>query len=142
MNPKIQDGRPERDCGLDPRAFAPDRSRTPPQPSGMDARTHRALLDLVLEASADCVKVLDGEGRLLFISSGGLCSLEIEDFTPFTGRAWVELWGAERQLAETALADAVRGQVARIRGTMRDSQGHTEMVGCGAQPDPGTGRLA
>ncbi len=52
---------------------------------------NRSLMD----GSVDCVKVLDLDGRLLQMNEPGLCSMEIDDFGPFCGASWVELWPTE-----------------------------------------------
>jgi PAS domain S-box-containing protein len=59
----------------------------------------------LMEASADCVKVLDLEGRVLMMNTPGLCLLEIDDLTPFLGCEWPSLWPAE---SRPALDEAVR----------------------------------
>jgi len=44
--------------------------------------------------TADCVKVLDTDGRLLHMNVPGLCTLEIDDFGPLCGQPWTTLWPA------------------------------------------------
>lgn len=71
----------------------------------------------VLDSSADCVKILDLEGRLLYMNSNGLCLMEIDDFTPFLNAEWVSFWQDEaRRQAESALTSARVGQVSTFQG--------------------------
>ncbi len=67
-------------------------------------RTSEAFNRTVLESSPDCVKVLDAEGRLQFMNVHGQYLMEIEDFAPFCGQAWWELWP---ETSEAVLRDAV-----------------------------------
>jgi PAS domain S-box-containing protein len=46
----------------------------------------------VLEASPDCIKVLDAQGIVQFVNANGLCLLEITDATCLYGRPWAALW--------------------------------------------------
>jgi PAS domain S-box-containing protein len=52
---------------------------------------HRSLMD----SSADCVKVLDLDGRLLHMNAPGLCQMEIDDFELLRGKPWAALWPEE-----------------------------------------------
>jgi PAS domain S-box-containing protein len=65
-----------------------------------------AFLRSVLDASTDCVKVVDGEGRLTFMNAHGLCGMEIEEFGLVAGREWAELWPASQQAEVRAAVDA------------------------------------
>jgi len=38
----------------------------------------------------DCIKILDLEGRLHFMSEGGLRAMEIDDFATVKGCSWQE----------------------------------------------------
>ena len=53
----------------------------------------------VVECSVDCIKVLDLEGRLEYMSQPGLRALEIADSSTLLGRRWVEFWDSEDQAA-------------------------------------------
>ncbi len=71
----------------------------------------------VVESGIDCVKVLDLEGRLEYMSPPGQKALEIDDITPFLGRPWVEFWSEEdRPAAEAAVITARAGAVGSFRG--------------------------
>lgn len=51
-------------------------------------------LALVLDRSPDCVKLLDLEGRLVWMNTNGLCAMEIDNFNTVGGKKWTELWPA------------------------------------------------
>ena len=66
---------------------------------------NRSLMD----ATPDCVKVLDLEGRLLYINTPGLCAMEIDDFSMVCGQEWeaawpMAAWGDIHQSLKTARA--------------------------------------
>jgi PAS domain S-box-containing protein len=68
----------------------------------------------IVESSSDCIKILDPEGRLLYISRRGQELLGIEDPGPYINGSWVDLWPGEgRQSAwaaiERAKAEGVGG---------------------------------
>lgn len=63
----------------------------------------------IIESSNDCIKVLDLQGNLLFMSNGGQKLLEIQDITPYLNKSWLDLWkGKFRITAEQALSDAIK----------------------------------
>jgi PAS domain S-box-containing protein len=71
----------------------------------------------ILDSSDDCIKVLDLEGRILFMSPGGQALLGIQDITPFLNTSWAEFWqGADRQAAIEAIARARAGKVRTFQG--------------------------
>ncbi|HWQ32109.1 MAG TPA: PAS domain S-box protein [Blastocatellia bacterium] len=78
----------------------------------------------VLESSADCIKVLDPDGRLLAMNSPGLAMMEIDDFTPYIGSDWLSFWeGDSRQAASQAIAAARAGEVGRFTAFCRTARG-------------------
>jgi two-component sensor histidine kinase len=78
-----------------------------------------------LENSTDCIKVLDLEGRLEFMSAGGMSVMEIDDFAPFVMCPWVDLWhGEQRGMAQKALATAKTGEVGRFVGPTLTAKGN------------------
>jgi signal transduction histidine kinase len=78
----------------------------------------------VVESSVDCIKVLDIEGRLEYMSAPGQKALEIEDIGPFLGRRWVDFWKEEDQpRAEAALAKAQAGGVGSFQGDCATQSG-------------------
>jgi PAS domain S-box-containing protein len=76
-----------------------------------------AFLNGVLKSSGDCIKVLDLEGRMLFMSPGGLKVMEVDDFALLRGQLWTDFWQDEgRQAAIEALEAARAGGTGRFRG--------------------------
>ena len=81
----------------------------------------------VMDSSPDCIKVLDVEGRLQFMNTGGLCLMEIDDLTPFAGQAWWELWQAEdRDRVRAAMRQAMEGQAARFQAMCPTAKGNAK----------------
>jgi len=73
--------------------------------------------NLVLESSSDCIKVLDLDARLLYMNTGGMCLLEIDDLTPYLNSEWLYFWpGEHQQTAEAAFAAAKSGEVGKFQG--------------------------
>ena len=71
----------------------------------------------IIESSADCVKVLDLEGRIQYMSPSGQRTLEITDRSQFLNKRWVELWREEdRARADQALSAARDGDVGCFQG--------------------------
>lgn len=70
-----------------------------------------ALNQSILEASADCVKLIDLDGRLLFMNQRGLDALEIEDGSALLGKDWAKILPpAERSKVQLAIDSARKGQ--------------------------------
>lgn len=46
----------------------------------------------VVQASVDCIKIVDLEGRIEFINEPGRCALQIDDLGSVIGRKWQDLW--------------------------------------------------
>ena len=65
----------------------------------------------LLASSPDCVKLLDLSGRLMFMSYGGLCAMEIDDLCAVVGQYWWDLWPEkERARLKDAVATARDGK--------------------------------
>ncbi|MEP0819279.1 MULTISPECIES: ATP-binding protein [Trichocoleus] len=71
----------------------------------------------ILESSDDCIKVLDLEGRILFMSPRGQALLSIQDITPFLNTSWTEFWqGSTQAVAIQAIVKARAGKVCTFQG--------------------------
>ena len=78
----------------------------------MQLRSSEEFNRCLMNGSADCVKVLDTDGRLLHMNGPGLCAMEIDDFGPMHGQKWADLWPADaRADIERSVAKAVGGEV-------------------------------
>jgi len=71
----------------------------------------------LLACSRDCIKVLDLDGRLIYMNEGGMQSLEICDLGPVLNSPWIEFWeGQDRESAAAAVDAARRGEIGRFTG--------------------------
>ena len=71
----------------------------------------------ILESSLDCIKVLDLDGRLRYMSPGGQTLLQIADVAPLLGSIWAEMWEGEDRLAALRAVEAARrGSIGRFSG--------------------------
>jgi PAS domain S-box-containing protein len=71
----------------------------------------------VIQSSADCIKVLDLDGRIVFMSEGGMQVMEVNDFGSVEGACWPDLWrGDEHAKVLAAVAEARRGETGRFQG--------------------------
>ncbi len=78
----------------------------------------------VLESSPDCIKMLDGDGRLEFINSNGVCLLEIDDFKSVQNTYWWDLWQPEnQQIIKDAVAKAKGGEKVQFQIFSSTSKG-------------------
>ncbi len=75
-----------------------------------------SFLEAVLAASADCIKVLDLDARLVFLSEGGHRALEVSDFNAIRGCPWPDFWRDETRTAAIEAVEAARaGGVGQFR---------------------------
>ena len=78
----------------------------------------------LLESTHDCVKVLDLEGRLVYVNSHGQELLRMCGFTTFLKRSWVDLWQEPwRQMAVQAIERAKAGNRGSFQGYCRMPDG-------------------
>jgi formate hydrogenlyase transcriptional activator len=71
----------------------------------------------LLACSQDCIKMLDLEGRLLWMNEGGMQALEICDLGHFANSSWVQFWEGEDAIAAQAAVEAARrGGIGRFTG--------------------------
>ncbi len=71
----------------------------------------------IIESSSDCIKVLDIEGRLQFMSRGGQELLKIKDINQYLNMSYENFWkGSDYQAARGAIAEAQQGRVGRFSG--------------------------
>ena len=82
------------------------------------------LFHSVLQASQDCIRLLDVEGRVEFMNTQGQRLLEIADFEANRGRYWPDLWNSpNRAEAIAALEAARRGEVYAFRSFCPTARG-------------------
>ena len=86
-----------------------------------------AVLNRIVQESADCIKVLDLDARLLSMNAGGQQTMEIDDFSVCQNLPWPDFWGGEDRLQVEAALDRARlgepssfeGRATTFRGTPR-----------------------
>lgn len=78
----------------------------------------------ILASSADCIKVLDLDGHVEFMTEGGMCVMEVEDFASIQGACWPGFWeGEEHGRALAAITEAKGGGTGRFEGFARTMKG-------------------
>jgi PAS domain S-box-containing protein len=71
----------------------------------------------VLESSQDCIKILDLEGRLLYMNNPGQRLMELDDFENLKNSDWVNFWVPESKSDASHALEAVKqGSVAKFEG--------------------------
>ena len=88
-------------------------------------RESQAFNSRVLACSNDCIKVLDLDGCLRFMSEGGMRVMEVTDFSQIEGCPWPDFWQElGNHHARAALDDARAGLAARFQGSARTMLGN------------------
>ena len=62
----------------------------------------------VLASSGDCIKVLDLDAKLVYMSEGGQTVMEIDDFAAVRGCPWPDFWEDEGNVSAVAAIAAAR----------------------------------
>ena len=82
------------------------------------------LLRCVLSGCGDCIKILDLDGRLQFMSEGGKRGMEIDDFSALKGCPWPDFWRGEGNAEAIAAVELARsGKTARFNGAANTAKG-------------------
>jgi PAS domain S-box-containing protein len=78
----------------------------------------------ILDSSSDCIKVLDMDARLQFMSQGGMQVMEVDDFGAIRDCDWRSFWsGPEHDKARQAIESALAGGTARFQGPTPTAKG-------------------
>jgi len=78
----------------------------------------------LIEESSDCVKLLDLDGRVVYLNPAGVKALELQSAEDLIGRIWTEAWeGAHHSSAIAAVARAKAGQRSAFEGFCRTARG-------------------
>lgn len=86
---------------------------------GVEVALHvnKEFKERIVESSPDCIKVLDADAHLLWMSEFGQTLMEVCDFEAARGTDWLTLWQGEAQAAaRQAVAAAKTGRVGRFEG--------------------------
>ncbi len=71
----------------------------------------------LIASSFDCIKVLDLDGRILYMNPGGQELLDIDSPAQWLNKAWMDFWrGTENERAHAAVKTARSGGTGRFEG--------------------------
>ncbi len=85
----------------------------------------KEFLRSVLASSNDCIKVLDLDANLVFMSEGGQKVMEVSDFNDIDGCPWPDFWQGEgNAAAKAAVASARSGVPASFLGYANTMKGN------------------
>jgi PAS domain S-box-containing protein len=97
-----------------------------------------AFLSGVLGSSTDCIKVLDLDGKLPFMSEGGQRIMEVSDFNDIAGCPWPDFWHDTGNAEATAAVEAARkGEARSFIGQADTYQGTPKWWHVAVSPIPG-----
>lgn len=104
-----------------------DALRTARERDLAETARREAFLSGVLASSTDCIKVLDLDARLTFMSDGGQKIMEVSDFSTVAGCPWPDFWQDEGNAEARAAVEAARagesrtffGRAPTLRGTLK-----------------------
>ena len=92
----------------------------------------------VLDASTDCIKIVDLDGSLSFMNENGRCAMEVDDFELLAGRPWPSLWPAENQAQIARAVEAARaGAPSRFEAYCPTAKGTPRWWDVSVAPVPG-----
>jgi PAS domain S-box-containing protein len=92
----------------------------------------------ILRSSTDCIKVLDTDARLRFMSAGGMDVMEVDDFGAIEGCDWRGFWsGPDHEKAREAVRTALAGGNARFQGHAPTVKGRPRWWDVAVTPIPG-----
>lgn len=94
-----------------------------------------AFLTSVLASSTDCIKILDLDARLTFMSEGGQKVMEVSDFNAIAGCPWPDFWHEKGNAeARAAIADARAGKSRTFIGRASTMKGTTKWWNVAVSP--------
>ena len=100
------------------------RDKTERKDAERQLRDTEEFIKSVVESSPDCLKVLDLDGRLMFMNRNGCRQMEIDDFSTCHFRFWPEFWnGEEREKAIGAIEAARCGEIVTFEGYSPTAKG-------------------
>lgn len=95
----------------------------------------------IVQSSSDCIKVLDPDGNLVYISEQGQTLLEVNRVEDLLGASWIGMWkGEERDKAKAAFAKACNGEIGSFRGFGKTLKGQPKWWHTVISPLRGAGK--
>lgn len=92
---------------------------------GVDLEGGGNFMAGILSGCGDCIKILDLEGRLQFMSEGGKRVMEVDNFEALKGCPWPDLWAGEGNAqASAAIIEAKAGRVSRFQNGANTAKGN------------------
>ncbi|PRY92635.1 PAS domain S-box-containing protein [Hasllibacter halocynthiae] len=83
-----------------------------------------AFLFSLLQATPDCIKVIEADGTISFMNQNGLDAMGIGDVAEMRGVPWSSFWPeASRETVDAAVGAARQGQRARFEGPCQAAGG-------------------
>jgi PAS domain S-box-containing protein len=114
------------------------RDRTDQRAADATLREARGLNTLILRSARDCIVVLDLDGHTLFVSPGGIESMEITNVAGVLGASWLRVWkGEDLRAAQAAVAEARNGGIGRFQGYCPTHKGTPKWWDVVISPLPG-----
>jgi two-component sensor histidine kinase len=93
--------------------------------AGEGLADNEEVLRGVLAGCGDCIKILDLDGRLQFMSEGGKRVMEVDDFGALKGCPWPEFWAGDGNTeARRAVELARAGSIGRFKGPANTAKGN------------------
>jgi len=87
-------------------------------------RDSEELKQRILESSKDCINVLTLDSEIIYISTGGLCLLEVDDPSLVLNTWWQDIWkGEDYENAKTAISAAKAGNTGQFQGYLPTYKG-------------------
>jgi len=94
--------------------------------AGLPSGTLRQVRRWSVETSPDCIKIVDLDGRLIYVNPAGLEQLGV-DPRDLLGRPWLDLWDEkDREPVREAIARGKVGAIGRFQGPSRTPAGVTK----------------
>ena len=88
-------------------------------------RTSEEFNRRLIDSSQDCIKVLDLDGKLLSMSTGGQRLLEIKDISRYLNSCWISFWQPEDQARVREAVDAaIAGGAGRFQAFCKTEKGN------------------
>ncbi len=84
------------------------RDGTAAREAAAEQRADAQFMRSVLASSNDCIKVLDLDATLIFMSEGGKAVMEVSDFNALRGCPWPDFWKDEGNADALAAIEAAR----------------------------------